>query len=182
MLPDTTLNSFGKEEAAQKGEALFDQVFAEAVRVEGREKKTLVYDFDGGSWLVDIRLLENGLDTGYCASLSFSAEGKLIISDFVRGEEESVEILISEEAALELAREALLTDCKKLYGDEVVLHFEEARNVGIEYRVFKGQHFWEIESVVPTENLGFTEKYNLYSLIRIDAQTGECLMIATPLK
>ena len=40
----TTLksDSFGKEEAVKKAEALFDQVFPDAVKVKGREKESVV--------------------------------------------------------------------------------------------------------------------------------------------
>ena len=175
-------DSFGEAEAARKAEELFDKTFPEAVKVEGREKEIVVRE--GQTWLVTIRLLEDGYDTGYCASLDFTAEGKLLASTFARGEEERPEILITKEQALQLAKEALIKDCRERYGEKVVLHFEQARDVTCEYRVVakEGKHYWQIESFIPTENMVYWGNYELYSLIMIDAQTGECLAIATPLK
>ena len=177
----TTLksDSFGKEEAVKKAEALFDQVFPDAVKVKGREKESVVTA--GQTWLVTIHLLENGYDTGYAACIDYSLDGQLIGSAFIPGEEERPEILITEEQSFQLAQEALLTYCRKNYGDNTMLHFEETRNISCVYRIARGNHFWRIEFGVPIENIGYRNDEVLFSIIKIDSQTGECLEIATSL-
>ena len=105
----------------------------------------------------------------------------MIGSAFIPGEEERPEILITEEQSFQLAQEALLTYCRKNYGDNTMLHFEETRNISCVYRIARGNHFWRIEFGVPIENIGYRNDEVLFSIIKIDSQTGECLEIATSL-
>lgn len=180
-LPARTNAAFTKQDAARLGEKLFDQVFAQAVQGQGRKKEVVVDDFDGGAYQVTIRLLEGEWDTGYCASLSYSAKGQLVVSTFIPGKKQEA-ARITQELAIELAKEALIKDCQELYGKEAVIHWDKARDLNCRHRAFKGEQYWEVESYVPTEHMGPWEGYELYSLIRIDAISGQCMGIATPLK
>jgi len=50
-------------------------------------------------------------------------------------------------------------------------------------RIFKNQQFWEISFYIPTEHIvDELDGYDLYCVIRIDAESGVCLGIGTPLK
>ena len=163
-------------------EEWFRDVFPDAVQSPKRSLETVVNDFNGGTYLATVRLLEEGIDTGYTASLSFTADGILLVSTFIKGEDTVTPPELTEDEAFQLAREALEAECRQLYGKDILLDWDQIHSAENTYRVFKGSHFWEVSFTVPTHHMGPWEGYELYAEIRIDAATGACLSIATPLK
>lgn len=180
MLSGETDGTFGREEAARKAEDLFDQVFAEAARVKGRKKETVVEKLDN-TWDATVYLLEDGVETGYMASFYFSPGGILISANYNRGAEAGPELFVTKEQAILLAQEALLAECRRIYGEEAVVYFEKAREISCRYQVIQ-HHFWSVEFNVPAENTGQYDNSELYAVVRIDSQTGECLAVWMPVE
>ena len=185
--PEQDKDAFTRFDAEAAAEEWFDKVFTAEEKTLGSEKRVESQDFDGGAYPVTINLTYQGIDTGNTAAISISVGGKLISGAFIYGADSKEEIdikeAITEEQALALAKEALVKDCAERYGPEAVVKTEEAKDIKETLKLFKGQRFWEIEMMVPTEHVvDFEEHYELFCSIRIEAYTGECLGIATPLK
>ena len=187
IFPDRETDGYGQAQAEKDAKKWFDQVFYQEETVFGKETETKSYAFNGGFYLTTLTLKYQGLDTGNSASISISADGKLISSAFIYSEKKPEEITkpvgILEDAAEELAINALLEECHELYGEGSILYTDQIREKNTELRIFRDQRFWEISFFIPTEHVANEEGiYDLYCEIRIEAETGECLGIATPLK
>jgi len=185
--PEQESGAYTRLDAEADASVWFDKVFMAEEKILGSEKKVESRDFNGGAYLVTINLTCQGIETGNSAAINLSADGKLVSGAFVYGAASLEEIekkeAISEEQALALAKEALVKDCIERYGEEAVVETDKAKDIKETLRLFKGRRFWEIEMMVPTENIvDFEEHYELFCSIRIEAYTGECLEIATPLK
>ena len=187
-LPDHICEGFDKEKAGVIAEEWFDGVFYEQIKELGKDKRTTVSDFSGGDFAVTIDQLYQGIPTGNTASISISGDGKLIGGAFIQTTltrkelEEPVKIMPEE--AEELAKKYAEEDCRKLHGSDTVLRWDEVKDLKTEFKVFNGEKIWDVSFKVPVDNselIGNDEdRDDLYMLIRISAESGSCLMIASP--
>lgn len=180
--PKEERDDFGKKEAQKIAEEWFSRVFYMEVQGENRELESVTADFDGGSYTTTVRLMENGVDTGYSASISVMPDGRMMASTFIAGDSEKKDVKITKEEAILLAREAVLKECRELYGDEVQILWEKAKKETAQYRVFKGLHFWEVEFLGPVSGFGPWEGFDFFYSARIEASTGKSFQIATNMK
>ena len=183
---DVEQRDFDKQKAAAVAEGWFDKVFEKEELMLGDDKETLVSDFNGGNYLVTINQQYEGNQTGNTASISISADGQVISAAFVHNKLSLDELLkpvsIDEAEALIIASTAVDREIQKLY-DESLVKTGEAEFSSCKYRVFRGVRFWEIElnlPIVSEKDTGIGSY--LFCHVRVNADTGDCIEIATPLK
>ncbi len=186
VFPEEMKQGFGKKEAEESAEEWFKKVYEKEIKELGIERETVVSDFNGGNYLVTINQLHAGKQTGNTASISISAEGEVISAAFVHNtlspEELLKPIMVDENDALERAVKAVDRDLRSTY-NYFISDLDETEVISSSYRVFRGLRFWEFEINVPVASeKGEVYEPVIYCYVRIDADTGECIEIASPLK
>lgn len=174
-----------KDDIEKYAEGWFDKVFREEESQAGYEEKQItVTDYNGGNYTVTIDLLFQGKESGNTGSLSISADKKLISAAFIHSDftfdELKKPIVISDKEAIERAR-AIVTE--EIIGKDqnVLVTFDNSEVLSCRFRVFHNHRFWEIEESINISSGSITDDV-VYYLIRIDADTGECLEAASSLK
>jgi predicted small secreted protein len=160
----------------------FEKAFCKEIEKFGNEEK-IKTDSDG---LFTISLLAKGYDTGNSASLTLSSQGDLMAAAFIYSdldyEDVVKEVEVTEENVVEIAKTALEKDCLDLYGEPLKINWETMSEAEKEYFVFQGKRCWDVSFTVMCDNIkGFTD-FELAAEIRINADTGECMDVATNLK
>jgi len=175
---DVMFDEYDKASVASDARKYFDYIFAEEESLLGTNKETVVSDFSGGDYTATINLLYHGRETGNTASLSFTSKGQLISAVFIHSEL-SIEQL---EADLKVDNVYAEEYAKMEFADMIAEKtlFKAPFEIDVKfsrYRVFRGVRFWEIHLDTQVES-----GYNIYGVVRIDADSGECLEVSSSIQ
>lgn len=183
--PDHEMKESDRAKMTSDAADWFDKVFYLEERILGNEKNIVSYDFDGGSYLYTVKLMLNEYPTGNSGSLSFAADGRLIVASFVQSKLSVKDIakeaaVSDQEVAVELAKKALEKDSEEYYkGKNVIHYFDQIKNVSTEKNAVNGKRVWEVKFEVPTSGIIDWDTIDLACFIRIDMDTGETVEVAT---
>ena len=163
----------------------FDRVY-QNLRLAGSTIEVRAEPFDGGTNLMTIIEVLNGAQTGNQASLTFGKDKKLIVAAFLyadkKEEDRESKQSLSQAEAFEYAKTAVLADAREKYDYQGDLPEDLYDTCKGTLRAFNGQEFWEFENVcLWIYNPEWAERddgtYPQYYMVRIDAYTGECLLL-----
>ena len=177
--------SQAKDVIVNIAEEWFDKAFASAEEQFGSVKDVQVSGAEMNDYVITINLLWNGKETGNSASIVVSKTGKLQAATFVYSELTAEELgkaeSVSEEDAESIARDNI-----KVYAENksiVATSEEDVTEIWeTEYRVFKGTRYYLVRGQVLFSK---TQKWGTSDMpfeIKVNADTGECMEIATILE
>ena len=163
----------------------FDRVY-QNLRLAGSTLEVRKEPFDGGMNLMTVIEMLNGAQTGNQASLTFGKDRTLFAAAFLytekKAEDHAAKEALSQAEAFEYAKAAVLADAREKYDYQGDLPEDLYNTCKGTLRTFNGQEFWEFENVcIWVYNPEWAERddgtYPQYYMVRIDAYTGECLLL-----
>lgn len=172
------------EDCTKEATDWFSKVYQD-LRLERSTLEVRREPFDGGTNLVTIIEVLNGAQTGNQASLAFGKNKILFAAAFLyadKKDDQKSKQVLSKTEAFEYAKAAVLQDARDKYGYKGDLPEDLYDTCKGTLRVFNGQEFWEFENVcVWIYHPEWAERedgtYPQYYMVRIDAYTGECLLL-----
>ena len=163
----------------------FDRVY-QNLRLSGSTLEVRKEPFDGGMNLMTVIEMLNGAQTGNQASLTFGKDKTLFAAAFLytekKAEDHAAKEALSQAEAFDYAKAAVLADAREKYDYQGDLPEDLYNTCKGTLRTFNGQEFWEFENVcIWVYNPEWAERddgtYPQYYMVRIDAYTGECLLL-----
>ena len=184
-IEETNNNLCSKEEAALSAERLFDKAFGEIEKQFGNTKRVQVAGGETGDYLFTINLLWKGRETGNSASVTVSKHGKITAAAFIYGEKTVEELenmgKLTEEEAICIAKDSIRTYTEEkeqvLTSDDDYIEVEN-----VEYRVFRGTCYYIVKGQVVFAKQQVWWTYDMPFEVHVDADTGECIEVATILE
>ena len=174
-----------KDDAVRVADELFDKAFQREEEQFGNRKSVRVSGGEMNDYLITVNLLWEGKETGNSASIVVSKAGQVLAAAFVYGEltadEPDRTAITSEDDAVRLAKDGLNAYIEGKSGIEASPG-DKVDISGVEYRVFRNVRFYTVKGSVQFIRPQKWGTFDMPFEIRVNADTGECVEIATILE